>query len=52
MVGPYKECFKMELPRSRKTRKPQGRFTDVARKTQIETRDGVRWRQLICCGDP
>lgn len=49
----------MELSGRMKRERKQRRFKDVAKqdiqragRTEEDARDRVRWRQVICCGEP
>lgn len=49
----------MELPGSREKEGPQRRLMDVMEEdmqkvcvTEMDTRDRVRWRRMIHCGEP
>lgn len=49
----------MEVPDRMKRGKPQRKFMDVTKEamqrvavTQEDSSDTVRWRKIICCGDP
>lgn len=51
--------LRLELPGKRPRAKPKWRFMDVekedmklVRVREEDTEDRVRWRQIICCGDP
>ena len=45
----------MELPSKRSRERPKRRFMNVVKedmKREEDADDMVRWRRMICCGDP